>query len=181
MYFLCFSTLKCGHENSSEDTAGSSDGLADGTFFANPTVVATTNKDAHTSTTSTPKQKGHTVTPPGSQCCAAGYLSLKVLSLINISYVDGYNVRPKLPDCSPFKYKEHASLKVVSIVNDLLKTTKPGKGCSRLEFLSFDQDPRICIVRYLFEYLARTKDMRHDHQNLLVSYHKPHRPIFKDS
>ena len=69
--------------------------------------------------------------------------------------------------------------KVVFIVNDLLKTTKPGSKCTRLEFLSFDKDRRICVVRYLSEYLSRTKDMRHDHQKLLVSYQKPSRPVSK--
>ena len=34
--------------------------------------------------------------------------------------------------------------KVVFIVNDLLKTTKPGKECTKIEFLSFDEDPRLC-------------------------------------
>ena len=31
--------------------------------------------------------------------------------------------------------------KVMFIINDLLKTTKPGKDCTKLEFLSFDEDP----------------------------------------
>ena len=71
--------------------------------------------------------------------------------------------------------------KVVFIVNELLKTTKPGKECTKIEFLSFDEDPRLCVVRYLSEYLKRTKDMRHGHQKLLVSYQKPHRPVSKDT
>ena len=71
--------------------------------------------------------------------------------------------------------------KVMFIVTDLLKTTKPGKECTKLEFLSFDEDPRICVVRYLSEYLKRTKDMRHDHYKLLVSYQRPHRPVSKDT
>ena len=57
---------------------------------------------------------------------------------------------------------------VMFLVNDLLKTTKPGKECTKLEFLSFDEDPRFCVVRYLSEYLERTKNMRHDHHKLLV-------------
>jgi len=71
--------------------------------------------------------------------------------------------------------------KVMFIVNDLLKTTKSGKECTKLEYLSFDEDPQICVVRYLSEYLERTKEMRHDHQKLLVSYQKPHRPVSKDT
>ena len=65
--------------------------------------------------------------------------------------------------------------KVAFIVNEVLKTTKPGKECTKIEFLSFDENPRLCVVRYLSEYLKRTKDMRHGHQKLLVSYQKPHR------
>ena len=62
MFFLLFHPL--------EDAAGSSNGLAYPTILANPTIEATPNKDTHTRTTSTPKQKGHTVPPSGSQCCA---------------------------------------------------------------------------------------------------------------
>ena len=71
--------------------------------------------------------------------------------------------------------------KVVFIVNELLKTTKPGKECTKIEFLSFNEDRRLCVVRYLSEYLKRTKDMRHGQQKLLVSYQKPHRPVSKDT
>ena len=63
--------------------------------------------------------------------------------------------------------------KVVFIVNELLKTSRPGKYPTKLEFLSFDEDPCLCVVRYISEYLKRTKDMRHDHHKLLVSYQKP--------
>ena len=48
--------------------------------------------------------------------------------------------------------------KVMFIVNDLLKSTEPSRECTSLEFLSFDEDPQICVVRYLSEYLSRTKD-----------------------
>ena len=71
--------------------------------------------------------------------------------------------------------------KVMFIVNDLLKTTKPGKECTKLEFMSFDEDARICVVRYISEYLERTKSLRHDHHKLLVSYQKPRRPVSKDT
>ena len=34
--------------------------------------------------------------------------------------------------------------KVVFIVSELTKTSKPGKQCTTLEFLSYDNDPRLC-------------------------------------
>ena len=71
--------------------------------------------------------------------------------------------------------------KVVFIVNELLKTSRPRKYATKLEFLSFDEDPRLCVARYISEYLKRTKGMRHDHHQLLVSYQKPHRPVSKDT
>ena len=37
--------------------------------------------------------------------------------------------------------------KVVFIVNELLKTSRPGKYPTKLEFLSFDNDLRLCVVR----------------------------------
>ena len=71
--------------------------------------------------------------------------------------------------------------KVVFIVSELTKTSKPGKHCTTLEFLSYDNDPRLCLVSCLKEYLDRTANMRQDHQKLLVSYQKPHKAISKDT
>ena len=39
--------------------------------------------------------------------------------------------------------------KVVFIVSELTKTSKPGKQCTTLEFLSYDKDPRLCLVGQL--------------------------------
>ena len=39
--------------------------------------------------------------------------------------------------------------KVVFIVSELTKTSKPGKQCTTLEFLSYDNDPRLCLVSCL--------------------------------
>lgn len=70
--------------------------------------------------------------------------------------------------------------KVEFVISDLLKTTKPGKPRTKLEFQSYDKDPSLCVVRYLSEYLNRTSDKRKD-QKLLISYQKPHKAISKDT
>ena len=62
-----------------------------------------------------------------------------------------------------------------------LKQTKPNKHLKGLEFPEYLPDKSLCIVEYLTEYLARTKDLRGDHTKLLISYMKPHQPIGKDS
>lgn len=71
--------------------------------------------------------------------------------------------------------------KIVFSVSELTKTSKPGKQCTPLEFLSYDKDPFLCVVSCLTEYLDRTANMRQDHQKLLVSYQKPHKAISKDT
>lgn len=71
--------------------------------------------------------------------------------------------------------------KVVCIVSELTKTFKPGKQCTSLELLSYDNDPRLCLVTCRKEYLDRTANLRQDHQKLLVSYQKPHKAISKDT
>ena len=67
---LCFSILKCDYENPSKDTTGPSNRLTTCTILAHSSMVAYTNKDAHTSTISALKQNGHTVPSSGPQCCA---------------------------------------------------------------------------------------------------------------
>ena len=109
-------------------------------------------------------------------------LSLKLLSLKLVMLMAILSVqRCQTIHALTTRVMSVSKSKVMFIVNDLLKTTKPGRECTRLEFLSFDEDPRICVVRYLSEYLSRTKDTRHDHQKLLVSYKKPNRPVSKDT
>lgn len=103
-------------------------------------------------------------------------LSLKIVILMAVLSGQYYQTTHALTT----KDMKTSNNKVMFIVNDLLKTTKPGKVCTKSEFLSFDEDPRICVVRYLSEYLG-TKNLRHDHHKLLVSYQKPHRPVSKDT
>ena len=107
-------------------------------------------------------------------------LSLKLLSF---SYVTSPLVWAMLPNTSFSNYKGHESLsnKVVFIVSELTKTFKPGKQCTTFEFISYDNDPRLCLVSYLKEYLDRTANMTQDHLKLLVSYQKPHKTISKDT
>ena len=71
--------------------------------------------------------------------------------------------------------------KVVFIVSELTKASKPGRQCTTLEFLSYDKDPRLCLVSCLKEFPDRTATMRHNHHKLLVSYQKPHKSISKDN
>jgi len=55
------------------------------------------------------------------------------------------------------------------------KTAKPGKKKEPLKFSKFNEDPELCPVRQNVKfYLEKTKDLRKDKHQLLLSYIKPH-------
>ena len=60
------------------------------------------------------------------------------------------------------------------------KTSKSGHPIAPIQFRRF-ADPKLYIITILSHYLLRTKDLRrHDRQQLLLSYVKPHRPVSTD-
>ncbi|XP_057291878.1 uncharacterized protein LOC130614434 [Hydractinia symbiolongicarpus] len=63
----------------------------------------------------------------------------------------------------------------------ILKTTKPGKHQEPLRFLAYSNNPKLCIVNCLQEYLERTNSIRENLENqpkqLLLSYAYPHKPV----
>ena len=69
-----------------------------------------------------------------------------------------------------------SSDRCVFYIDSLLKTSKPGKHKSSLEFLSYD-DSDICIVRHVQLYIEKTKNIRDNIDKLLISYQKPHGAI----
>ena len=60
------------------------------------------------------------------------------------------------------------SEKCVLMLNSLLKTSKPGKHLSCLEFVAYKPDCRLCIVAYVAQYVQRTQPLRQYHHKLLV-------------
>ena len=66
-------------------------------------------------------------------------------------------------------------------IQQKLKQTKAGKHLDPIDLKAFADDPRICIVQHLEEYLKRTAQLRGDHKQLLISYVKPHRPVSKET
>lgn len=66
-------------------------------------------------------------------------------------------------------------------VMDKLKQSKPGKHPEPIELLAFKEDKKLCVVEHLTEYLSRTKPLRKEHSQLLLTYIKPHDPILRDT
>ena len=62
-----------------------------------------------------------------------------------------------------------------------LKQSKPRRHLAPIDLLSFHSDKKLCVVEHLKEYLQRTKRLREDHSQLLISYVKPFKPVSKDT
>lgn len=70
---------------------------------------------------------------------------------------------------------------VVFRMQDLLKHNKPGDPLSVIRVASFAEDTRLCPVRCLKAYVRKTKDLRGDIDQLLISTIKPYRAIGRNT
>ena len=50
-----------------------------------------------------------------------------------------------------------------------------------LEFLAYPIDQKLCIVNHLKVYLDKTKSLRNDEKQLLISCIKPHKAVSRDT
>lgn len=66
-------------------------------------------------------------------------------------------------------------------VMDKLKQSKPGKHLEPIKLLAFKEDKKLCVVEHLTEYISRTKPLRKEHSQLLLTYIKPHDPVLRDT
>ena len=67
------------------------------------------------------------------------------------------------------------------VINEKLKQTKPGKHLAPIDLEEYSDDKRICVVDYSGEYLNRTRTLRENQTQLLISYAKPFKPVSKDT
>ncbi len=63
----------------------------------------------------------------------------------------------------------------------LLKTSRPGKHQSPLVLKAFTPNEQICPIKVLKEYVKRTKSLRGQCNQLLISYQQPHRGVKTDT
>ncbi len=61
----------------------------------------------------------------------------------------------------------------------ILKQSKPGRHLDTLLLQPYVEDPNICIVSILQEYLTRTRPLRGKTCQLLISTHQPHNGVSK--
>ena len=65
-------------------------------------------------------------------------------------------------------------------IQELLKTSRPGKHFGKLELRAYHPDKRLCVVTFLEEYVRRTKPLRGS-SRLFISYQKPHGSVTTDT
>lgn len=67
--------------------------------------------------------------------------------------------------------------KCVFTITSLLKTSRPGKHLSFIEFQVYAPDIRLYVVRHLEHYVSKTSSLRGDEKKLVISYSKPHKSV----
>lgn len=65
--------------------------------------------------------------------------------------------------------------------SDLLKHNKPGDPLSIIKVVKYREDTRLCPVRCLKAYIRKTKELRKDINELLISTVKPYRAIGRNT
>ena len=74
-------------------------------------------------------------------------------------------------------YMQISSDKCVFFINSLLKTSRPGKNLTCIEFQAYAPDVSLCIVKHLQQYMKHTDIPRGDVKQLFISYSKPHKAV----
>lgn len=67
--------------------------------------------------------------------------------------------------------------KCVFSIEFLIKQSRRGRHLAPIELLAFPDDKDLCVVSTLKEYITRTKDLRGNENQLLISYQKPHTKV----
>ena len=70
--------------------------------------------------------------------------------------------------------------KVRYTITEKLKHTRAGTRQKPLEFLAYPIDQKLCIVIHLKVYLEKTKSLRNDEKQLLISCIKSHKAVSRD-
>ena len=74
-------------------------------------------------------------------------------------------------------YMDLSKSKCIFVINHIFKSTKPGTHIKPLEYLAFEEDEQLCVISNINAYLARTKPLKKQYSQLLISYVKANKPV----
>ena len=77
-------------------------------------------------------------------------------------------------------FMQHTSQKFRFVIEDLIKTSKPGSKLPVLILPKYDQNERRCAFRTMEHYLCVTEPLRKSNY-VFVSYTKPHKAVHKET
>lgn len=66
-------------------------------------------------------------------------------------------------------------------ISTLLKTSRIGHHLKPIEFLAFKPNTALCIVKHVTCYIERTRPLRGNQTQLLISYQKPYKAVSADT
>ena len=105
-------------------------------------------------------------------------LSLKKLTLklcMIIALTSAQRVQSlKYMNLDHFKLKSNS---VTFYFEKLIKQSRPGNVGFSVTMEAYPPDRRLCVVRYIKEYLERTSTLRGNEKQLFISYKKPHKCV----
>ena len=70
---------------------------------------------------------------------------------------------------------------VTIYITNLLKQTTAKNRKFSLKLKKYDENPSICIVKVLKEYIKRTQSLRGSERQLLISFHKPYGAVSRNT
>ena len=71
--------------------------------------------------------------------------------------------------------------RLIISIQQLLKSTKPGKHQAPLEIVLFPGNESICVVKRLRDYLSQTAPLRTGHTHLFLSFQSLYQSVSKDT
>ena len=78
-------------------------------------------------------------------------------------------------------FSDHTSKKFTFAINKVMETTKPGKHQQPIEYYSYQENEKLCVVNCLGGYIRRTELIRENIEDqptqLILSYAYPHKPV----
>lgn len=67
------------------------------------------------------------------------------------------------------------------VIDKAVKQSKPGRAQPVIKFKSYPMNITLCVVDNLREYLQRTKELRGNEKQLLISYMKPYKAVSRET
>ena len=75
-------------------------------------------------------------------------------------------------------YKHSDNSRIIFYIPQLVKTSRPNFHQDPLEFLAYQTDKAICVVRLINLYIDKTSNLRSENvYNFFISYIQPHAPV----